>query len=65
MGMMHSVGSAVRRPRTLVVTLFLGAVAVATYGTAGSHLLHSEHLDPVWQAAVEVDLPICVHTDSM
>ncbi|MBI3091243.1 MAG: amidohydrolase [Candidatus Tectomicrobia bacterium] len=40
----------------------LGAVAVATYGTAGSHLLHSEHLDPVWQAAVEVDLPICVHT---
>lgn len=31
MGMLHSVGSALRRPRTLVITLIVGAVAVAGF----------------------------------
>ena len=40
----------------------LGAVGAAIFGTAGGELLHSPHLDPVWAAAVEAGLPICVHT---
>jgi uncharacterized protein len=39
----------------------LGAVSLEIYGTAGDRLLHRPEFDPVWAAASDVDLPVCVH----
>lgn len=39
----------------------LGAVAAVTFGTVKDKLLHAAEFDPVWQAAQEVGLPVCVH----
>lgn len=40
----------------------MGAVCANVFGTAGEFLLHSEHLDPLWQTAVDLDLPVTVHS---
>ncbi len=39
----------------------LGAVAIATLGTAGETLLHHKSLYPVYQEMEKYDLPLCVH----
>jgi predicted TIM-barrel fold metal-dependent hydrolase len=39
----------------------LGAVSLVTFGTVGDKMLHAREFDPVWQAAQESGLPVCVH----
>ena len=39
----------------------LGAVSLVTYGTVGEKMLHAAEFDPVWAAAAEAGLPVCVH----
>jgi predicted TIM-barrel fold metal-dependent hydrolase len=39
----------------------LGAVSLVTFGTAGERMLHAPAFDPVWRAAQDADLPVCVH----
>ena len=39
----------------------LGASSLMVLGTVGSVLLHDRRFDPVWAAAEEVGLPVCVH----
>jgi len=39
----------------------LGAVSLATFGTAGDKLLNAAEFDPVWAAASESGLPVCCH----
>jgi predicted TIM-barrel fold metal-dependent hydrolase len=40
----------------------LGAVGLYTMGTAGEMMLHDRSLDPIYSAAEEHGLPVCVHT---
>jgi predicted TIM-barrel fold metal-dependent hydrolase len=39
----------------------MGAVSLCTYGTVGNKMLHAREFDPVWQAASDAGLPVCVH----
>src|SRR5437879_2373413 len=39
----------------------LGAIGIMLLGTAGNVLLHDRRFDPVWQAAQELSIPLCVH----
>jgi predicted TIM-barrel fold metal-dependent hydrolase len=39
----------------------LGAVSLVTYGTVGEKMLHAPQFDPVWAAASDSGLPVCVH----
>jgi hypothetical protein len=39
----------------------MGAVSLCTYGTVGEKMLHAREFDPVWQAASDSGLPVCVH----
>jgi hypothetical protein len=38
-----------------------GAVSLVTYGTVGEKMLHAREFDPVWAAASDAGLPVCVH----
>ena len=38
-----------------------GAVALVTFGTVSEKMLHAPEFDPVWAAASESGLPVCVH----
>ncbi len=38
-----------------------GAVSFWTHGTVGEKMLHAPEFDPVWAAASESGLPVCVH----
>jgi hypothetical protein len=39
----------------------MGAVSLVTYGTVGEKMLHAAEVDPVWTAASDSGLPVCVH----
>ena len=39
----------------------MGAVSLVTYGTVGEKMLHAPAFDPVWAAASDSGLPVCVH----
>jgi predicted TIM-barrel fold metal-dependent hydrolase len=40
----------------------LGAVGVATYGTAGARMFHEPEFDPFWATVEQQELPVGVHT---
>ncbi len=40
----------------------LGAVGVATYGTAGTRMFHEPEFDPLWAEVERLELPVGVHT---